>query len=92
MAQPILIGGVEPKLLTMNLAVAFFMVFSLKFYWWIPVTWVIHQISKNLTKNDPFARVVYMTYQLQADRYEPYPESNPRRGLRPKGMGDGVVG
>lgn len=96
LAQPILIAGVEPNLILLNVGVLFFFVIVLRASWWVVawagVAWVIHQALKAVNRADPFARRVYLVYQLQADRYEPYPEPFPRRGRRPVKFGRGVAG
>lgn len=92
LAEPLLVAGTEPQLLMLNTGVFLFFLASFKAWWWIGASWLIHQAMKAMSKSDPFARVIYITYQAQADRYEPYPESLPRRGLRPSDFARGVVG
>lgn len=92
LAEPILIGGAEPQLLRLNVGLLVFIVIVFKTFWWVPVTWLLHQAIKSLSKDDPFIRGIYMTYQAQADRYEPYPEKSPKRRNRPLKFGRGVVG
>lgn len=91
LAEPMLVAGAEPRLLMLNVAVCMMMLWLFKAWWWIGCTWIIHQALKSLTRTDPFVRRVYLVYQRQADRYEPFPEKSPRRGLRPIGFGRGVL-
>lgn len=92
LAEPILVMGAEPRLLMLNVGFLILMLMIFKAWWWPIATWIIHQALKSMSKSDPFVRRVYLMYQRQADRYEPFPEGNPRRGLRPADMGRGVVG
>lgn len=92
LAEPLLVAGTEPRLMMLNIGVFLFMLITLKAWQWIALTWLIHQALKSMTKNDPFLRNVYLVYQAQADRYEPYPESAPRRSRRPTDFARGVVG
>lgn len=92
LAEPVLIAGAEPRLILLNVGVMMFMLITVKAWWWAAITWVGHQALKALSKSDPFVRTVYLVYQRQADRYEPWPERAPRRGLRPTGYGRGLTG
>jgi type IV secretory pathway VirB3-like protein len=91
MAQPPLIAGVEPRLMVLNVGIGFIVTVMLK--WWVllAVIWVTHHALKALSKNDPFVRNIYIIYQRQANRYEPWPEAAPRRGLRPINFGRGIA-
>lgn len=93
LSTPPLVGGVDFKLLILNIGLTgfVFILFGAGAWWWIGVTWVIHKLLKNLSKNDPFLRQTYIRYAQQADRYEPWPEQNPRRSLRPIGYGRGSL-
>lgn len=92
LASPPLIAGTEPQLLMLNIGFYLFVLTSFKAWWWLAISWVIHQAMKSMSKSDPFTRGIYLVYQRQADRYEPYPEAQPRRRLRPLKFGRGVVG
>lgn len=89
LVRPIQIAGVEPKLLMFNVMLALMMLAMLHLWWWIIVTWVIHQAFKAMGRSDASMRLFYIRYANQSDRYEPWPESNPRMGLRPVGAGRG---
>lgn len=84
--QP-LVAGVEMRFLVLNVGVGAVMVAVFMAFWWIPLIWVGHQALKAMGRADPFMRSVYIRYRAQADRYEPWPEGQPRRGLRPGGAG-----
>lgn len=92
LATPPLIAGTEPQLLMLNVGLFLFMLTSFKAWWWFLVSWVIHQMMKSMSRGDPFMRSIYLIYMRQSDRYEPYPEAQPRRRLRPLKFGRGVVG
>jgi len=87
-----LIAGVQKPLFMMNVGVALIAMLGLRTFIWLPVAFIIHFVLKNMTKNDPFLRDLYLVFQRQADRYEPFPESRPKRRLRPLECGRGVVG
>ena len=91
MAQPPLVAGVEPRLMVLNVGVGFVVTFLFKWWFLVGAVWLIHHALKALSKNDPFVRRIYVLYQRQADRYEPWPELTPRRGLRPLNIGRGIV-
>lgn len=92
LAEPLLVAGVEPQLLRLNLGFYAFIFILFKAWWFFAITWLIHQVLKSVSKKDPFLRRAYLKYQRQSDRYEPYPESNPKRLLRPVDLGRGIVG
>lgn len=90
---PVLIAGVDPKLLTLNVGIYLFLVVTLK-AWPVIVlggllSWMAHKLLQSLSRKDPFLRVIYIRYANQANRYEPWPEAQPKRGLRPVGFGRG---
>jgi len=91
LTTPFTIMGVEPRLLGLNVGVSIIMIALFRAYWWIALTWVVHQAFKSLSRNDPMIRVIYVRYQTQADRYEPWPEGRSVRGLRPIGGGRGLL-
>jgi len=92
LAEPMLIAGVEQRLLLLNIGLLALIVWLFKFLWWPVVTWLIHQFLKSLHRKDPHVRGVYLVYMRQGDRYEPWPEPRPRRNLRPEdGYGRGAL-
>lgn len=91
LAEQPLVAGAEPRLVLLNIGFLVFMLIAFKAIWWPLVTWVIHQALKAMTKRDPFIRRIYIKYQRQADRYEPWPERKPKRRLRPMGFGRGIL-
>lgn len=88
LTEPPLVAGADPNLVMLNGGLVMLMV-VVKFYVLIPLSWLIHQVLKALSRKDPFTRVIYITYQKQADRYEPWVEPTPKRGQRPLGYGRG---
>jgi len=75
----------------LNVGVGFVFAFMFKWWWLLAVTWLAHNALKALSKNDPFVRRIYIVYQRQANRYEPWPEPTPKRGHRPTDMGRGIA-
>jgi len=91
LSTPMLLLGGEFRLVVFNAGFYLFMLILIKAWWWFPVTWLVHQFLKSITKNDPWLRKIYLVYMKQSNRYEPFPESAPKRGLRPIGCGRGAV-
>lgn len=93
LVTPILLGGVDPKLMMLNVGVYLFLVVTFKAWQVIVVggvvAWVTHKLLQALNRRDPYLRLIYIRYANQADRYEPWPEPQPKRGLRPIGFGRG---
>ncbi|WP_028491644.1 VirB3 family type IV secretion system protein [Thioalkalivibrio sp. ALE19] len=79
------IAGVEDKLVIANGTIAAAMIMGMYWYWWIVIAWLLHRFLKHIYKQDPQARMVYMRYAKQADRYEPWPRINQKSGKRPQG-------
>lgn len=90
LTDPVLIAGVEPLLLAMNVNLGLGMLIIFKSVWVVAGMFVLHLILRSLCKKDPFTREIYMAFRLQADRYEPWPEPNPKRGKRPLKFGRGT--
>lgn len=84
-----LVAGVELNLLLLNVGFSLFFLFAFKTGWFLPLSWIAHQAMKAMTRRDPFMRAMYIVYARQGDRYEPWPEIAPRRGLRLIGWGRG---
>lgn len=92
LAEPMLIAGVEQRLLMLNIGILALIVWLFKFLWWPVLTWVAHQVLKALHRKDPEIRGVYLVYMRQADRHEPWVDPRARRNLRPEnGYGRGAV-
>jgi len=92
LTQPPMIGGVEKRLFFLNWGVALLSVIFFKAFWGLPAALLVHLFLKRISKDEPFLRGMYIAFQYQSDRYEPFPESRPKRGLRPLLCGRGVVG
>jgi len=91
LTEPLIIGGVEPLLGAMNVIVGLGMFIMIKSLWLLLGIFVVHLILRTLCKRDPFLRVIYSLYWLQADRYAAWPERKPTRGLRPRLFGRGLL-
>lgn len=94
LAVPVLIDGAEPRLMLVNIGLAAFFVVTLKTFGlaFLPVSWGLHKVIQVMGKKDPFLRRAYLVYMRQADRYEPWPEKQPKRSRRPTNIGSGIVG
>jgi type IV secretory pathway TrbD component len=79
---PLLFGG-EVKFVAGNLAVGFVGQFMLEIVGWFVVTLVIHLLLVQMAKRDPKTRQIYLTYQHQADRYEPWTDGTTLESDRP---------
>ena len=84
-----LVAGVELRLLMLNVGFGAFFLIAFKTPWFLPLSWIAHQAAKAMTRKDPYLRQMYIVYAAQADRYEPWPDIAPRRGLRLIGWGRG---
>ncbi len=83
---PVNIDGAEYRLVMMNVGVLLFMLMSLRFWWWIPVSYIIHILLKQLGRSDPQISKIYIRYSRQADRYDPW-SPVVRIERRPNGFG-----
>lgn len=81
------IAGVEANMVIANGTIAAAMVMGLYWYWWLAMAWVIHRLLKHVYRQDMQARLVYLRYAKQVDRYEPWPRINQMRAKRPVGWG-----
>jgi type IV secretory pathway TrbD component len=85
------IGGVEDKLAIMNGTFAVAIVMGLGLWLYLPVAIAMHLILARMTRRDPFTRRIYMRYNAQADRYDPWPHARQRRNRRPEGFGRSLL-
>ncbi len=89
--QPRQIGGVDVKLLLVNLGTFILFVVSLHFLYYTIVNIVIHMFSKRVCKNDQFILAAYIKYARQSDVYDPWPHVGQRRFARPSGFAKGML-
>lgn len=83
--KPLLFGG-EVKLVVANLLIGFVGQFLLEIVGWFVVTGIIHLVLVQMAKRDPMARQIYLTYQHQADRYEPWTDGTTLGSDRPPAL------
>lgn len=96
LTEQFLVAGVEPRLLLLNVGFFLFVFVLFRSYLPVVVIWgvlafILHQALKPASKRDPFLRRIYLRYQMQADRYEPFPASDARLNKRPVGFGHGTI-
>jgi len=91
LSVPMVVFGVEWRLFTGNAMVLVFMAMSLKVFWWVVPAVAAHLVLWYATRQDADMLGVYVAYAGQAARYEPHPVADMRQGMRPVGMGRGVL-
>lgn len=85
------IGGVESKLAILNGTFLAAFVMGLGMWQFIPVGIGTHMFLAWVTKNDAWARQIYMRYVTQADKYDPWPHAIQKKNERPEGFGKGML-
>ncbi len=85
--EPMKLMGVEVKIFTLNIVLAFFIIGILKIYAWGVVMVLLHFVFKMATTNEPEMRAIYIKYQMQSDSYESFSKITPSSNLRPNGFG-----
>jgi type IV secretion system protein VirB3 len=95
LSRPSLVAGVDPKLLVVNYGFVLLVMLLFRDLRIVAVFAVLaaaaHVFLRGIFRKDPWLRPIYIRYMRQADRYDPYPEIEPRRGLRPIGFGRGTL-
>lgn len=96
LTEQLLVAGVEPRLILLNAGFFLFVFVLFRSYLPLVLIWAmlalfLHQALKPASKRDPFLRRIYLRYQMQADRYEPFPAIDARLNKRPVGSGHGTV-
>lgn len=87
LTEPCLILGVEKPLAIVNATLAMVLVAELHLWAFLPVCTVAHLVLARLTRQDPFLRGIYVRYNLQADRYEPWPQpGDPASPFQPRSL------
>lgn len=89
--QPRQIGGVDARLLLINLGMFILFIVSLHIWYFLAVNFVLHHFSKRVCKGDPFILPVYVKYARQGDVYDPWPHVGQRRFARPSGFAKGLL-
>lgn len=95
LSRPPLLAGVDPKLLVVNYG---FVLLGMLLFRDLRIVAVfavlavgVHLFLQGIFRRDPWMRMIYIRYMRQSDRYDPWPEIEPRRGLRPIGFGRGTL-
>lgn len=91
LVQPRQIGGVDSKLLLINIGMFILFIVSLHILYFLAVNIVMHLFSKRVCKNDQFILPIYVKYARQGDVYDPWPHVGQRRFARPPGFAKGVL-
>ena len=85
------IGGVESKLAILNGTLVSAVVMGIGMWQFIPLGVATHLFLAWVTKGDAWARQIYMRYQTQADKYDPWPHAIQNKNARPVGFGRGML-
>lgn len=85
------IGGVERKLFILNQTFMLTFVMGMSMLFYIPIGIILHFVLAKATKKDPFLRLIYIRYNRQADRYDPWPHAVQKHNARPEGFGRGAL-
>jgi type IV secretory pathway TrbD component len=80
LTEPCLIMGVEKPFAIVNFTLAMVIAGELHLFGFLLVSLAVHAVLRHATRRDPFTRRVYIRYNLQGDRYEPWVRASPRRG------------
>jgi type IV secretory pathway TrbD component len=91
LTEPCLILGVEKPFAIVNFTLAMVMGGELHLWGFLIINFVVHLTLQHITKRDPFARQIYIRYNLQGDRYEPWIQSHMRQGRRRFDLSLGVL-
>jgi type IV secretion system protein VirB3 len=89
--HPMTTLGVDDWLFTLNLLQCMYIGAATRWSGWLIVSVGFHFGLMLVTKLKPNLIDCYLKYSRQANRYDPYPNINQRRGLRPVGFGRGVL-
>lgn len=89
--QPRQIGGVDTKLLLINVGTLILFVISLHIIYYVLVNIVAHIFSKRICSIEQFIVPVYVKYTRQGDVYDPWPHVTQRRFSRPNGFAKGIL-
>jgi len=91
LTEPCLILGVEKPFAIVNFTLAMVIGGELHLWGFLFINLAVHFTLRRITRGDPFARQIYIRYNLQADRYFPWIQSRLRQGARPFGLSHGVM-
>lgn len=83
LTEPCLILGVEKPFAIVNFTLAMVVGAELHLWLFLLINLAVHLTLRRITQRDPFARQIYIRYNLQADRYTPWIHSRLFQGKRP---------
>lgn len=83
------LAGAERGLVIVNVTVAGAVVMAFESWLWVPVAFMIHAFLVWLHKQDPLIRKIYLRYNRQKDRYDPWPHAMDTLNSRPDGFDKG---
>ena len=82
-----LLAGVERTPAVLNFVVCAFVLYGLFWFWWIPITCLIHFLLRYSTKRDSKKSRIYLQYIRLGLRYEPWVHNSQKQSsLRPRGF------
>ena len=82
LTEPCLILGVEKPFAITNFTLAMVLAGELHLFGFLLVSLGVHLALRRATRRDPFTRRVYVRYNLQGDRYEPWIALHLHQGQR----------
>ena len=91
LTEPCLILGVEKPFAIVNFTLAMVIGGELHLWGFLLINLAVHLTLRRITRRDPFARQIYIRYNLQGDRYMPWIQSRLRQGRRPFDAALGVL-
>ncbi|MBF4990992.1 VirB3 family type IV secretion system protein [Methylophilus sp. QUAN] len=83
------VAGGERGLVIVNWTIAGATVMGLKTLWWLPAAFFIQIFLVWMYKKDPMSRLIYIRYNSQTDRYDPWPHADTEVNSRPDGFDKG---
>lgn len=89
LAQPRMVDGVPYSFAMINTGLLFFVLVSFKFWYWLPVYYLLHRGFGFFGKKDENIVSVYVRYAMQAVRYQPWVHPKQKIGHRLVGFGRG---
>lgn len=85
------IMGAERGFALANGTIAAAMIINLHILAWIPIALALHVFLVWLHGKDPMMRHIYIRYNRQAHRYDPWPHAEALYNPRPQGFGRGML-
>lgn len=83
------LAGGERGLVIANVTLGAATVMGFKTFLWLPFAFFIHLFLVWMYKKDPMSRLIYIRYNSQTDRYDPWPQDDTEVNSRPEGFDKG---